>query len=150
MLEGLLEKVLIQYLGQYLEFEKDKLKVGIWSGDIQLHNIQLKPSALDALRLPIKVYTGFLSSLIVSIPWKNLWNAPVKINIEGLYVLASPSDSGEDDLDYAAAKQFARASKQAKIRDAENVRTMIQEASKDSVRSNLLFLEFLKFFWFKG
>ena len=66
------------------------------SGELTLHNLQLKSSALDKLGLPIKVKAGSISKLHLQIPWRD--SKPAIVNIEGLYVLAAPSTRSSEDV----------------------------------------------------
>ncbi|KAK4225861.1 putative vacuolar protein sorting-associated protein [Podospora fimiseda] len=96
MLEGLVAGLLNRFLGMYVKnFDPTQLKVGIWSGDVKLHNLELRREALDQLKLPINVIEGHLGQLTLVIPWSNLRGAPVKIFIEDVFLLASPKEEAE-------------------------------------------------------
>lgn len=47
------------YLRLFISFFFSKCK----TGDVELKNMQLKPEALNALKLPVKVKAGFLGSV---------------------------------------------------------------------------------------
>ena len=64
-------------------------------GDIVLENLSLRENALRRFNLPIDVRYGFLGRLVVKIPWSNLFNAPVLIQIENLYAVAAPQFGSE-------------------------------------------------------
>jgi hypothetical protein len=66
------------------------------SGELTLHNLQLKSSALDKLGLPIKVKAGSISRLHLEVPWRD--SRPAIVNIEGLYILACPSTRSSEDV----------------------------------------------------
>lgn len=51
----------------------------------------MKETALDDLDLPVKLKFGYLSSLVLKIPWKNLYNEPVIATIDGLYLIVVPN-----------------------------------------------------------
>lgn len=53
--------------------------------------MEIKETALDALDLPIKLKFGYLSNLVMKIPWKNLYAEPVIVNIEGLHLIVVPN-----------------------------------------------------------
>ncbi|WJX42598.1 mannosyl-oligosaccharide 1,2-alpha-mannosidase [Trifolium repens] len=56
--------LLQRYLGNYVRaLNKEALKISVWKGDVELKNMQLKPEALNALKLPMKVKAGFLGSV---------------------------------------------------------------------------------------
>ena len=47
MFEGLIEQLILAYLGDYIEnLDRDKLSLGIWSGKLTLENIQIKSNIL--------------------------------------------------------------------------------------------------------
>ncbi|KAK4234211.1 hypothetical protein C8A03DRAFT_38027 [Achaetomium macrosporum] len=96
MLEGLVAGLLNRFLGMYVKnFDPTQLKVGIWSGDVKLSNLELRREALDQLKLPINVVEGHLGHLTLVIPWSNLRGAPVKVFIEDVFLLASPKEEAE-------------------------------------------------------
>jgi vacuolar protein sorting-associated protein 13A/C len=100
MLEGLVASLLNRFLGMYVKnFDPGQLKVGIWSGDVKLRDLELRREALDQLKLPINVAEGHLGSLTLSIPWSNLRGQPVKVFIEDVFLLASPKEDAEYDED---------------------------------------------------
>ena len=56
VLEALLYKVLNRTLSDYIEsFDPDKLKMGVWSGEIKLDNLKLKNSIFDFLNIPLVI-----------------------------------------------------------------------------------------------
>ncbi|KAM0334698.1 hypothetical protein ACHAPQ_004984 [Fusarium lateritium] len=100
MLEGLVAGLLNRFLGMYVKnFDPAQLKVGIWSGDVKLRNLELRREALDQLKLPINVMEGHLGELTLVIPWSNLRGAPVKVFIQDVFLLASPKEEAEYDQD---------------------------------------------------
>ncbi|XP_050092629.1 intermembrane lipid transfer protein Vps13 isoform X2 [Anopheles aquasalis] len=90
--ESIVADVLNRFVGEYVEnLDKKQLKIGIWGGDVVLNNLILKQSALKDLDLPVTTLYGHLGKLILKIPWKNLYSAPVEAIIDKLYVLAVPN-----------------------------------------------------------
>lgn len=53
-----------------------------------MHGLKLKSEALDRLDLPITVHDGYLGKFELHIPWTNLKQQPVVIEISDLYLLA--------------------------------------------------------------
>jgi vacuolar protein sorting-associated protein 13A/C len=118
MLEGLVATLLNRFLGMYVKnFDAKQLNVGIWSGDVQLRNLQLRREALDQLRLPVNVVEGYLGQLTLSIPWSNLRGKPVKVNIEDVFLLAAPKVDA--DYDSEEEERRAQAVKIEKLESAE-------------------------------
>jgi hypothetical protein len=66
--------------------------VGVWSGKVELYNLALKPAALDGLNLPLSIIHGSLKSLKLKVPWTALESKPVRVTIDGVYLLAGPLD----------------------------------------------------------
>ena len=98
MLESLAATLLNRLLGSYVQnFDPDQLKVGIWSGDVQLKNLTLRKDCLDSLNLPVDVKYGVLGDLVLNVPWSNLKNKPVNIIIQDCYLLCEPRDVGSFD-----------------------------------------------------
>ncbi len=98
MLEGLVAGLLNRFLGMYVKnFDPARLKVGIWSGDVKLRDLELRKEALDQLKLPINVMEGHLGQLTLIIPWSNLRGAPVRVLIEDVFLLASPKEEAAYD-----------------------------------------------------
>uniref|UniRef100_A0AC34RBS8 Uncharacterized protein n=1 Tax=Panagrolaimus sp. JU765 TaxID=591449 RepID=A0AC34RBS8_9BILA len=90
--ETLVADLLNRFLGDFVDnLDASQLNIGIWGGDVKLNNLEIKETALDDLDLPIKLKFGFLSNLVLKIPWKNLYTEPVLANIEGLYLIVVPN-----------------------------------------------------------
>ncbi|KAJ9533703.1 hypothetical protein QJQ45_026839, partial [Haematococcus lacustris] len=82
MFEAQVAFYLRKYLGKYVHgLDADALKLSVWSGDVSLHGLQLRPEALEELDLPITV------------PWARLGRDPVVVEVDRLYILAGPRSS---------------------------------------------------------
>lgn len=44
----------------------------MWSGDVVLRHLRLRPGALDGLALPVVVAAGLCGTLTLRVPWKRL------------------------------------------------------------------------------
>ncbi|CAM1500416.1 Fc.00g095780.m01.CDS01 [Cosmosporella sp. VM-42] len=136
MLEGLVAGLLNRFLGMYVKnFDPAQLKVGIWSGDVKLRNLELRREALDQLKLPLNVMEGHLGELTLIIPWSNLRGAPVKVFIEDVYLLASPKEEAEyDEEEEERRKQRVKMEKldSAELLKERNQEGMSQEEQKKS------------------
>ncbi|KAF5009616.1 hypothetical protein FDECE_4176 [Fusarium decemcellulare] len=136
MLEGLVAGLLNRFLGMYVKnFDPAQLKVGIWSGDVKLRNLELRREALDQLKLPINVMEGHLGELTLIIPWSNLRGAPVKVFIEDVFLLASPKEEAEyDEEEEDRRKQRLKMEKldSAELLKERNQEGLSQEEQKKS------------------
>ena len=91
MFERILEKILVNQLGQYIEgLDKHSLKMSVWSGNISISNISVKPEVLNLLELPLKMKFSFVKKLELNIPWKSLGSSPVEILLEDIFLILEP------------------------------------------------------------
>ncbi|CBZ51235.1 hypothetical protein NCLIV_043020 [Neospora caninum Liverpool] len=112
MLEALVERLLSRYLALYVTgISRDKLSVAVWSGDVELEDLQLKPEISDLFGLPFRVVSGRLKRIRLSIPWSKLGSAPVCLEIEGVHVLLEPKPIPEQ-TDEELITQLREAKKQ--------------------------------------
>uniref|UniRef100_A0A1A9WMW5 Vacuolar protein sorting-associated protein 13 n=1 Tax=Glossina brevipalpis TaxID=37001 RepID=A0A1A9WMW5_9MUSC len=89
--ESIVTDLINRFLGQFVEnMDNKQLRIGIWSGDIVLHNLKVKDGALDEFELPINLLHGYLGKLVLKIPWKNLYSQPIVAQVEEVYLLISP------------------------------------------------------------
>ncbi|KAI8319824.1 hypothetical protein GQ54DRAFT_264680 [Martensiomyces pterosporus] len=131
MFEGVVATVLNRFLGNYVtNLETTQLKLGIWQGDVKLEKLRLKTDALDKLHLPIDVKEGWLGTLTISIPWSNLKGEPVRINIDDVFLLATPRFQENFNADEEEEREFAR--KMRKLEADELMRQQQQQQTKPS------------------
>lgn len=56
MFEKILEKVLLTYFGRFISgLDKNNLKLGVWSGNVVIENVNLKQELIEILELPLKL-----------------------------------------------------------------------------------------------
>ncbi|KAF5273457.1 hypothetical protein FQA39_LY07474 [Lamprigera yunnana] len=111
MLESVVARLLNQLLGKYVvDLDTENLNVGIFSGQVQLTDLQLKPEALYEINLPIKVKIGTIGKIWLKIPWNLLWNEPVIVTIEDILITAEPIVTYEK-YDQEIDKRLSRAVK---------------------------------------
>ncbi|CAL0314336.1 unnamed protein product [Lupinus luteus] len=102
MLEDQVAYLLQRYLGNYVRgLNKEALKISVWKGDVELKNMQLKPEALNALKLPVKVKAGFLGSVKLKVPWSRLGQDPVLVSLDRIFLLAEPATEVEGSTEDA-------------------------------------------------
>eukprot|EP00795_Rhopilema_esculentum_P010935 gene10935-19770_t len=127
--ESLVTDLLNKHLGQYVQnLDPSQLKIGIWDGNVKLNNLELKDTALDDLSLPIKVVRGHLGRLLLSIPWKNLYNEPTEVTVENLFLLAKPNKDVKYDRVKDEQEQLEK--KQKQLENIEEARKREEEARK--------------------
>ncbi|KAJ3332602.1 hypothetical protein HDU76_013706 [Blyttiomyces sp. JEL0837] len=120
MFEGIIAPVINKILGDYVaNLETSQLSIGIWQGDVALHNLKLKREALDKFNLPVDVLDGYLGDLTLNIPWNDLKNKPVRVFINNVYLLAAPKRDTDYDPDLEEERMFK--AKMEKIESAEMI-----------------------------
>ncbi|XP_065079310.1 intermembrane lipid transfer protein Vps13 isoform X3 [Ochlerotatus camptorhynchus] len=127
--ESIVADVLNRFVGEYVEnLDKKQLKIGIWGGDVVLNNLILKQSALKELDLPVTTLYGHLGKLVLKIPWKNLYSAPVEAIVDKLYILAVPNT----DVRYNAEKEDKNSfeAKKAELLRIEQAKKSEEEKDK--------------------
>ena len=93
MFETLLEKLLSRIVGEYVEgISKKQMKVGIWSGNVDIKNLTIKKSVIQQLNIPFELKFGMIEQIKLKIPWTNLSSSSVEAELRGLYLLIVPKD----------------------------------------------------------
>ena len=59
-----------------------RAQVGLWSGKMELVDLEVNTAAIAKLGLPLGVSVGRVARLYISIPWTSLGSTPVRIGIE--------------------------------------------------------------------
>ena len=138
MAKALLLNVLVDVLGEFVEgLTAENLKVGVFSGKIVLKNLQLNREGIEKLNLPLTVVKGYLELLEIKIPWTSLESQPVRIYIDGVYLLVSPLDktkydSVEEGQKLAKQKQNDLQRAEKKIELAAMLNSQAGEGKKKS------------------
>ncbi|XAR70582.1 hypothetical protein NMG60_11027485 [Bertholletia excelsa] len=115
MLEDQVAYLLQRYLGNYVRgLNKEALNISVWRGDVELTNMQLKPEALNALKLPVKVKAGFLGSVKLKVPWSRLGQDPVIVYLDHIFLLAEPATQVE-----GCSEDAVQEAKKNRIREME-------------------------------
>ena len=61
MFTSVANKIVSRFLGEYLEYDSTQLKVSVAKGNVDLHNVQLKPEAFGDL--PVTLLHGSVETL---------------------------------------------------------------------------------------
>jgi hypothetical protein len=118
MFEQGLAFILKKFLGSFVEESdaiKEKIQVGVWSGEIVLENLRLKNTLLSLVDVPISLSYGYIGRLELRIPWGNLGVDPVMVIIDKIYLVIEP----KYEWNPGAADRREQALKQAKLAAAE-------------------------------
>ncbi|CAF0895845.1 unnamed protein product [Rotaria sp. Silwood1] len=140
--ENLVAYLLDKYLSDYIEnLDTKKLKVDLWSGNVVLENLYLKPNALADLNLPVTISLGYLEKLTLQVPWKNIYTQSTKATIDGLFLLVVPKTEVEYD-----AKRDEKEQHEAKMKEVYQIEELRKEQeakknAKSSDKNNDTFME---------
>ncbi|XP_067947548.1 intermembrane lipid transfer protein VPS13D-like [Watersipora subatra] len=118
MLEKLGAWMLKLYLGDYLELNTDQLSVGILSGQVELEDIPIKHDAFENFDLPIRVRSGRVGKISLSIPVAEMKSQPWVINISDVHVIVEPNTNTK--YDEKAHKKRAQLNKTRMLEELEN------------------------------
>ncbi|ETV82603.1 hypothetical protein, variant [Aphanomyces astaci] len=127
MLEKWVEGLIVEYFSEWLEgFDKDGMRIGLFSGKICFQNLKFRKQALDKLNVPIVLKEGRLGSLNVKVPWKRLSKESVHIVLEDLYLVVGPYHD-ESSETQSTVDDRVRQAKQHDIR----LRELLQSTAND-------------------
>ncbi|KAL5230936.1 hypothetical protein ABZP36_029712 [Zizania latifolia] len=134
MLEDQVAFLLQKYLGNYVRgLNKEALKISVWRGDVELTNMQLKPEALNSLKLPVRVKAGFLGSVKLKVPWSRLGQEPVLVYLDRIFILAEPATQVE-----GCNEDAVQETKLSRVREMEIKLLESQQQLKSELNSSWL------------
>ncbi|RLN19158.1 hypothetical protein C2845_PM02G19660 [Panicum miliaceum] len=134
MLEDQVAFLLQKYLGNYVRgLNKEALKISVWRGDVELTNMQLKPEALNSLKLPVRVKAGFLGSVKLKVPWSRLGQEPVLVYLDRIFILAEPATQVE-----GCSEDAVQEAKRSRVREMEIKLLEHQQQLKSELNSSWL------------
>ena len=94
MFEKIVADLLSKVLGGYIKgLDAKDLNIALWGGKVELHDLDVNPSAVDSLDIPFCLAAGTLGHLHISVPWKNLLSEPTVLHLKDLFVLLRPSSA---------------------------------------------------------
>lgn len=134
--------LLQRYLGNYVRgLNKEALKISVWQGDVELTNMQLKPEALNALKLPVKVKAGFLGSVKLKVPWSRLGQDPVLVHLDRIFLLAEPAtqvEGSSEDAIQEAKKNRVREMETKLVERAQQLNSEVNTSWLGSLISTIV------------
>ena len=84
------------------------------AGTITQENLRLKQEALASLNIPVTIRSGYLKRFHVDVPWSHLSSRPVVVEIEDVFIIATPNSSGTSHADVV---ELVRATIKSKLQD---------------------------------
>lgn len=78
-------------IGKYVEeIDSKNLNMSVYSGIIDLHDLQLKKTIFSKFNVPVRLVLGRIKRLFVRVPWNALSSKPVQLEIQGLQLVVAP------------------------------------------------------------
>jgi vacuolar protein sorting-associated protein 13A/C len=120
MFESIIATLLNKYLSEYIDaVDYNNLKIGLFSGCLELLNIKIKPSALYQFDLPVEVKYGRIGKLKINLSWRKILSEAAVLEIEDLYVLCGPF---EDKIhDPKRIEEIFSAHKRKQLQEIEKI-----------------------------
>uniref|UniRef100_A0A914DD96 Vacuolar protein sorting-associated protein 13 n=1 Tax=Acrobeloides nanus TaxID=290746 RepID=A0A914DD96_9BILA len=138
--ETLVADLLNRFLGDFIEnLDASQLNIGIFGGDVKLNDLEVKQTALDDLDLPVKLKFGYLKSLVLKIPWKNLYTEPVIASIDGLYLIVVPNQGVVYNEQKAKKNEFDNKQKTlTRLEEARKAKRKPKDPAADTFTEKLV------------
>uniref|UniRef100_A0A0E0MAV7 PH domain-containing protein n=1 Tax=Oryza punctata TaxID=4537 RepID=A0A0E0MAV7_ORYPU len=95
--------------------------------------MQLKPEALNSLKLPVRVKAGFLGSVKLKVPWSRLGQEPVLVYLDRIFILAEPATQVE-----GCSEDAVQEAKRSRVREMEMKLLESQQQLKSELNSSWL------------
>ena len=112
--------LLNKYVSKYVEeMDTRQLAINVFKGEVELNNLTLRPDALEQLHLPFIVRAGRVQNLKIVCPVMQLDSKPVRVEIDGIYLMAARKDElgMAYDAETVATKALAKKRKQLALID---------------------------------
>ena len=93
MAKRIITTILQNYCGRYLDgISSDNIEASVWSGEVSLKNLKIKPQALDFLELPVpvKIRKGHIGTLDAVVPYTALSSQSTTITINDVFLTVVP------------------------------------------------------------
>ena len=137
-----LSSVIVHYLSQALgtlfegDFSEKNLSLELTSGILSLRDVQLKEQFFRDLPVTLILSHGSIGKLDITIPWRNIGNAPLCVSIDKVNVLLRPCFA--KDTQSSAARK-AHQIKLAKLSSVESLCRLRGKSSSHSSAASFLF-----------
>nr|CCA23853.1 vacuolar protein sortingassociated protein putative [Albugo laibachii Nc14]CCA24037.1 vacuolar protein sortingassociated protein putative [Albugo laibachii Nc14] len=140
MFEKLIEAVLAEYVSEWIEgIDIDNMKIGIFSGKVEFHDLRLNVRALNKLQFPMQIIQASVGSLKIKVPWKRLRESAVKIVMDDIFILAEPSHGGESsssEKQQEISEKYETRRRWAKQQEVR-VREILEKTKNDDASAEL-------------
>ncbi len=126
-----LQRVFADYI---VELNEENLRLGVWNGRLELENLRINNAAVNALQLPVRVISGEVIKFKVYIPWLSLDRTPVRVEIDGVYLLMGTVRKEEWSSDEVRERKLAI--KRSRVDAAMKKNIAVKESEDESHSKN--------------
>lgn len=89
---GVFATIINKFLSPFVdEVTTKQLNVFAWDGNVTLNNVSVKPNAFDSFKLPFRIVHGHIGHIKAKVPWMNIYNEAICIEVNDVYVVAVPN-----------------------------------------------------------
>lgn len=133
---------LVYYLSQGLstlfegDFSEKNISLELSSGSFCLENVQLKEQFFNDLPVSLVLCHGYIGKLKISVPWKSLGSAPLRVHLDQVNVLLRPSFVKDTHI---CAARKAHKLKLAKLASVESLCKLRGKSSSHSSAASFVF-----------
>ncbi|SBT79962.1 N-terminal region of Chorein or VPS13/Vacuolar sorting-associated protein 13, N-terminal, putative, partial [Plasmodium malariae] len=139
MLESLVEKLLNKFLAPYVEGIERNLHLGVWSGNIVLENLKLKPQITEILDLSFKIIHGNIGRVNIQIPWSSLGKSPVCVLIKNVHIYIKPRSYQKSESVIIEELRRAKMHRLELLEEEISIIKQQKNKEKSSEKSTLIF-----------
>ncbi|SBS96095.1 conserved Plasmodium protein, unknown function [Plasmodium ovale curtisi] len=139
MLESLVEKLLNKFLAPYVEGIERNLHLGVWSGNIVLENLKLKPQITEILDLSFKIIHGNIGRINIQIPWSSLGKNPVCVLIKNVHIYVKPRSYKKSENIIIEELRRAKMHRLQLLEEEISIIKQQKNKEKSSEKSTLIF-----------
>ena len=108
MSSSIINWVIDKYLSNILEINKEQTKSSIWSGEIEMSNLKIKPEIFTSMNLPyFELVHGYVGKMNIKMSLPRFYKYPIKVEIDKLFF-------------HAKQKKLETIKKEVEIQNMEN------------------------------
>ena len=86
MSSSIINWVIDKYLSNILEINKEQTKSSIWSGEIEMSNLKIKPEIFTSMNLPyFELVHGYVGKMKVKMSLPRFYKYPIKVEIDKVF-----------------------------------------------------------------
>jgi vacuolar protein sorting-associated protein 13A/C len=136
--ESVLVDIINKYLKPYVKkIDSSNLNIGVWNGNVNLKQLELKEDILADFHLPVKIGASHVEEITLKVPWKKLAREPTIVTVTGVYLVVAPDTVGTYDV--AKEKKNEKEAKTKKLKELEEARKKKKAKEKDKDEDSFAF-----------